>query len=1748
MMFERDSELNTDERGVMIFALVGVAILLLSIYAGVYFASIRLDAQRDVVDLGSINKVEREIDRIEMELNAAAEEAGHRAVEIVKGEVLDGYITHDLKEKISRESARIFEDHFEEHYSGMMEIGGLDVELTIRPLGEGQENIELIPLYIEDESKERRRKIPGFFTVNRTIYAHVEDPSLGMISTRRLDINREVRTDIFVIAERARHFDPMEIRKNVDSMMSAYMDAKIFSGSIEKDIGFKEDFSETFPTDWQEAYADGIERNDNDEREEPWIENSTGFIEGFERDIGELESSDLLSEKELVSTVELAVLIEQMRVFRSYDESLISSVSEYFDVDESEITELIGEGEHNRLNLQRLILILYQEKGVLPEKVFYPGLFLEAHLEDDLLSFIDDDERWTEITFGMMDHLVSGGVDGEDSWDYENFEKNVESIEDLGAGHSYLRVLFSMYSNTMEDVLRSFNVDCEEAEVFVFEEMKKIGPIPWMEDIEIIGERGVEEIIRSILYRGENLSMSFGFEGGNYEETVYPFYYMYFFNDWGYDLDDPKEEDPIDKIDTEGIERGVEDKIRSEIRGRAEDYQGIKNSSYSRVDEMISDFAENDWYRPENETQDRVWDRLNDTLDPLSDLSESELFTLDGDEPPYVSDEIDVYHPELEEKIEEVKTVKSGLDEECKEYTEKILELETNYTGVKWRYEVYDHLYGSEEDFLNLTDRLLTSSAEEISYPYNWSLKEYSLEDHIDPSRKTDQSIGQRALGDFTDEVIRNWESPTPMDYSRPRSLFRLINQNLDDLKDFDEDIGKNRLGSILLGEGDPYSDNLEQEDLSTSEVELVAGPVSSDNRLEVDEWFLVGSLDRTINGLEDILGEMEKVAEDMTDEDIRDEPFSDYSDASFYKTAGRVISPLIETMEDYIDSVRSSEAPSGRPIKIGENAYRRAPIISMPREELTLYRSPEPGKDDTSYSLDIDIDPTHKDDFVEVHDMEVTTTRVYRGDIDDAYEWVNPFSERSGDQYRTLFFMDYSTTGLELQVGTDESAPLGPQRSAGSKLNLDIEKHRHKGLAEVISPLPLLDRRYAFRSPSSSEIEDISLDANVLSPSKDGLRVDLEFPEGTDFDEEKILLEALIRDDLSYTAAAQRGKLANLDHLFNEEIEEDPHQRVLARRWVETEEIEKGGVDLELDEIDIPEDEDLRGHISVRLRSGIEVSYMKERRGLEQSSSQSDNFTPVPLISSIEQGFVFEDGREKIDVFRFGKGLDSLHDYDLIDDIPEDSWIIQKNGLDHLVEFGDDLKTREVLSGVYRGPFEDHPISDISIDHVTELHGVCKRLVSLPDSPYGRLLETELLPVHTSIETREDSKIPEGVISFTEEIDDGTWDVLRKEVIDDRDILRDQDAQYLYREIGKYHGEMRADNSFRSTRESIVDTGTSSISNFTFRTDGLDILKDADTIDEFSEASRSDRRDIFSASCYTPDRLETVEDLADDRFDLGPVANSVDLIGEQRSRDILDWLLENREVDHSDELTAFLSFEEDLVKHLPERMGVDEYYEALGELDDSLDNENFVEARRMNIKDLADIESLRDLLQDFEEKTLLAAAGLGIRPSAADHLIDEKSLELDVLLRSMEKFVGSPRYRSFVEELNSRDFERVPSYYTAGNADVYSAHWLPYGDDDLVLELNGRIVHAEIASVDSMPGLYDFVDGVLERAVEMDLFERVELIVHVPEFTPNDEEIQEILEFIESKSKEYDPGYSNISSVSLIFHDESVEADYFHL
>ncbi len=1760
------NRLKEDEKGMMIFAMLGVVIILISIFAGAYFAGIRAESQKNIIDLAEFKELERKIEKVERELENVAQEAGYMAVELVKENVGRDYTLQRLKNRVGEKTTEIFEDKFEERYSDKIQRGNLNLDFHLRPLKENQTDIEFISLYLKEEEvvEESWSEILGFFKVKRTVHANIENTRTRSFSTRKIEIEREVKTDFFILAERMRNFDPTKVRKMVDCMVSSYLNFKIYDLAFEEDIGFKESFAERFDTEWLERYGPG-DIESGKKRENVWKENSTGFVEGFTRDEGKISRESLISDEEFIYISKLAVLLEQIRAFSSCDETLLDEIAYYFNTEDKTVLELIGEGQNNKVNLQGLIINLFQEKDVLSDEIFLPNLFLRTITEDGILSIIEDKEEWTDTAFWLMNDLVSGEIDDQEPWRYQEFARNMDLVSELDSEKSYLRVLFNIYSNSMDEVLKSFKVNSEEVEEFVREEIEGVKPLSWMHDVSIVGEEGIDQIIRSILHQANNLSMSFGFEEGSYDNTASPFFYMYFLNHWGFDEEEKSGKIVAEEIDNTGIYLGIQDKVKGEIRSRAQNFEQTAKTRYEEITSSIEGYNETEWYEGDRD-QHEVWESLNKTLETLLQLKENRLFDERND--PYVSKSLEKNHNELEERIEDLEAIMVGLDRDGVEYTEKIIEMIEEYPGTKWRHEAYEYLYnegegnGVQENYLNLTDGFLTASAEELTASYNWSLEGYELAEHIDPGKRTDQSIGYRAIGAFTQEMVREFESPAPLDYSNPRNLFKLINQNIFDLKGSREGKQQSRLMSILRGEGDQKSENLVEDDLKDVSVDFTEKVVSSSNLDDIDGWWDEIAFEKSISSLENIRTDLYIISNELVNQNVRNEPYSDYADASFYRVATHILDSLIKSMSDYRKHISSRARDSGYTYR-GDDGFFRTPVVSAPIGDFTLHEKRSLEHSGYSYSFDLEVEMDHESkDLIQLQKMSETGTRVYRGDISKSQEWVNPFSSEYSDHYSTALFVEYFASEMEIRLSSKGETRLVSERYSPSEFTGKFEGRLHSSFTEMVSPIPLLEKRYSPRSVSISSIADASLNRNVFNSSQNKVELNLEIDEEELLKDQDIVVEVLKkRGMLTYEPRSRRG-VTNIHHILGKE--DKATQKTLLSERIPSEEISDSviSIELNLDGIKIPDGEIVLDHIVVRIRTEIKLAHTRRSRDLDQiANSEEHLFSAVPFFSTSEQMYLIGDRKTSyLDVFRIenkNKCEFSHNSFDLVKNIPSDSWVIHKDGYHYLVDFEENLRYRDALSGTYRCPYHDRHQDELLIDPRSELDRIAyTSFPFIPENEYGYLVKNEFVPLYMSSSREDKNFYFDRMMPLTDDMDRMEWNSLNDTLSNSGYTinLENENGKYLYYELGEFNGLKRVDHSFERTKQYLSEFYQNEIHSLTFSTtdisqSGMEILRETKMIDDFAENDGSKRRSIFLAATFGLARVEAAEQfkVEYENFTLGSIAKSLDLIGENRTEILLEWLEEERESSREKELRAFLSFEDRFVNDLPNRTEEEDYKRALDSLDKKLEYMNFGEYRAFSINNLSDIVSLKYLQDNFKEGSVSVITGAGVTPSALEELYVSYKIDFEKFAYSIEMFSDSNHFSSVVRELNSGVYKSVTSLYMAANLKESRVEWMPFGEDYPYLLIDDDVAHISIRPVDSSLSVKEFIDEALKNAVDELPNERGVVLMEVKEPSSDEVDVREIESYIQNRVEHHDPLYQNISWVEFRV-DGKIEYGYFHL
>ncbi|MEF8873657.1 MAG: hypothetical protein V5A88_03175 [Candidatus Thermoplasmatota archaeon] len=1720
------SDIADDERAVMVFVLLGTVLLALSIIAGAYFVRVRLQSQKEITDTAGLKELDVRIENLENELESAVWEAGQEAVEKVREETSESgerYTTPQLRSKVGENTTTIFENYFEENHEGTSQLGEYNVHVHLRPLRKDRPDIEILPLYVREQRDDEIRweELPGFFRVERKVHVDILNERTDTFSSRKLTINRTVETNFFLLAERMQHFRLQRIRKTVDLMTSAYMHMKIFdsedlNASRAEEDWFDVPFSEHFNTGWLADY-DGLggsfgrgEERDAWEEEE---EDQRSYALRYKRDEGKIRTHDLLTEEELENMSKLALLLEQARVFRSLDNDLLDRTAEFFQVESDTLLEYLGEGVGNKVNLEALIIKLFQEKGTLSERISYPGPFLNRTLEGDFLSVIKEKEDWVNTSFGMMKRLFrSEMLDDENghSWRFEDLSDNITSVTNLPAEKSYLRTLISLYSNVLDVTFNSFKVDEPEVREHVEENIGDLGPLPWMENLTMIGRRGVENVTGSILHTAKNLSVSLGFKESDSVERAVPFYYMYFLSDWGFDHTSERRSKPEDRLNTENMREVIHGKINDELSNRRNYFEETKGEEYDSISRRIARYNKTmkEWDEEKREGWRDVWDSLNVTQEIVDNLSSENLFH-EGEKRNTTS-ALNENHSMLVNKTEEIENDIEDWADGPKENTTDIMETEMNFTKNKWLYEAYRFLLDEEDeregrDALELIDDFLNASSSELTDRYDWTLSEYRLSRDIEIPPSDDHiSVGYATLGNFTGHLQRDFL--LPLNHSNSYKLFKRLNLNVFDLvgrrEDREDPKNVSRLLNILLGEGDPHSDHLSGLDSIERPLEVEKEDIHSENLSDINTWWIQDGYDRSIDVLEETKEEMADKADSLTEQEVSEDAYRAYGDASFYRTAEMFLAGKIEDMQKYRDVTAENQKVSGNAYRTGEDV-EELPVCNLPLGGLTVWNN-RSLKYGSSYTLDLDFNLKSEGPLVEFHDMSETATRHYEGELSSAKEWINPFAANYNDYYSTTLSTRFSTSGIELTVKVGESKVFSSEKYSSGEIVRNYAPQNHTSFTELETPMPLLEREYKPHSKLGHEIKNVSFDRNVFNASED--EVKLAFEVQTDAEpgvKTNLTVEVIKSGGNRNTDPKIWDRYNHYSGLKGEQsMGED---RVsLFEKGIEVEgETEMVSISFDIPTSSLPEERCVENHLMLRTRPDIFMDHMPDTKNLTQRPATSTDpvYSYVPSFTTAEQIFLVEEDKEAyMGVFSTGRGYKRDGSFDFIETIPKDSWLIEKDDIPFLIDFDEIMEYRDAISGRH-GPAlsprgETGRIPEVVIDpDVSET-----KISRLPESRYRSVFEDTYVTVFMAASGEENHFYPARVLpEQISKVDQEMWDSFKSRMksggglvgneasivlpelfhtTGDRYLEKDNALKdpglgtggYIYYDLENVHGSERANKTLRP-----VESFGEFIDKIEVRREGREdilgsgeksgVVRDSGLFHEFLTSDLSKREELFLAACRAGDEMGTVDELKEEHpiFGNGSIALSIDILEKNRTEQSLEWFENENFSEPAEEFKAFLSFNDQFLKELPDELGDGDmsYKEAIGELNEELKGigMNFTEARRWEVSNLTDIDAIEFLRDRAEDRSMLSSASHGIRPNTMRELNESGySIDMDEFSNHLDELSSSRYFAQFVQELNAGDHKNLPSFYFAARTNRSEIDWMPFGEKGSPLLINDRV------------------------------------------------------------------------------------------
>jgi len=1792
-------DLAEDENAVMVFVLVGVVLLILSFLAGVLFARIQLDAQREISDTADLKEVDGEFEKIKRELESAAWESGLKAVEKVREDVSksgDGYTLAELQSKVGTNTTRIFENYFRENHEGISQVGGYEASFHLRPIPDGCPDIEMIPLYIREQRGEELRweEIPGFFRVSRTVHVDLRNEITDTFSSRKMTISRTVETNFFLMAERMENFRLERIRKSVDLMSSAYLHAKIFDSSglsefeVEGDW-FEVSFEDHFNTNWLEEY-DGVSGGFGSHYVDTREDQGDIFL-GYERDIGPVSAHELIDEDEIQAIVELALLLEQARVFRSYDEELLDRTADSFGVEQDTLLGYLGDGVENKVNLEALIIRLFQDRGTLSKDMFYPGPFLNRTLEGDLLSIIDDNEDWVNTTFGMMKRLFEGELLGEGNrWEFQDLSENVTHPSDISAEKSYLRTLISLYSNNVDVIFESFKVDELEVKEYVEDEIQNLGPLPWMENKKMIGPEGVDKITASILHTAKNLSVSLGFQDSSSTEGATPFYYTFFLSDWGFDEPFEGKLDTEKRLNTYNMQRVIEGKISNEIETRKDTFEDKAESEFEMIQDLVKNYNRTlkEGGKEDHPGWREVWDDLNSTLEVVKNLSSNELFE-EGEEGNITS--------VLDENYSLLKKLEGDIDGEISEWnsdiedhTRNIIQIQKNFTKNEWTYEVYSYLDDeldekSGKEVLGLIDDFLKAPSCELTERFDWTLENYYVHEDITiPPEDPKESVGHATLGNFTEHLKRDFL--LPLDYSNLYDLFRRININLFDLsspRDGEEEESLSRLWSILLGRGDPFSEHLSGIESVMDSLVIEDDDIHSDQLSEIDTWFIEDSFTRSIEKLEGVKEELREKSHELLKEDLDENAYEGYADASFYRTAEMFLENMINDMEGHVASIVEKQKRSGYLFENG-GEIRSLPVCALPLGGLTVWnnRSIEYG---SSFTLELEVHLESEHDLIDIQERSETTIREYLGEVNSTKEWVNPFSKEYKDHYRTNIFVEFNTSEMDLRLKTGDSKLFTFEKYSSEEVRRTYSAGNHRGVMEVLTPMPLLDRDYKPSSLVDHEIRGASFERNVFNVSEN--RVELSLDIWVSDDEQTFTVEVLKEGRGRRVVPNQWGRYNHYSNLR----EEDENPVILFSESVEV----KGGthedteLSFELDTDKFFKEEYKEKHLIIRVKPDIVMNRMQDEQALEQKYSESFS-SHVPSFTSTEQVFLVSDKEAYIGVFRMDN--EAKGEFDLVTGLPENSWVIEKDGIPFMIDLEEVMEYSKIISGRY-GPASTLEKANIPVEAVVDAGASETKITRLPESWYRLVLEDPFSLVFMGAHGEKNHLYPTRVLPSLEgkELNEDMWRSFQKSAeskgsligneayislpslfhttgaryMEGDEIMKDPGAGtsgYFYYDLESHNSPGRIEQTYRAVEDlgeilAKLEVTRDKITAPYGMGEKSDVLRETGLFEEFLRTDPTKREELFLAACRARDEMGRVEELKDryPAFSKGSIALSLDILGEDLTEQALSWFEEEDYNEPVKELRAFLSFDGTFLKELPEKLGEGDmsYKEAIGELSEQIDMD-FMDARSWGVEDLDDVHSLDHLLDNFKKDSISTSVSHGLRPSALDR--SEYEIDIDEFSKDLDELSSSRYFVEFVQEMNSGNYENLPSFYFAARVEDSEVTWMPFGDKGAPLLIEDRIGYYYMSMAENVSGdeLRQFINHTITDSIQ-DMEESKDgyahreraLIIIDGRFELEDEQKIELKRHIKKVTESHCPHHHIVGAVELRSEGEH-ELRYVHL
>lgn len=449
-----------DERGQMSFAMVAIVIIIFSIVAGAYFARLDREQRTQALDETAMKEMNEDINSVKDELESAAEEAGYRAIEEVEENIFDlqGSTMSrkaDLIYAVKENTTRLFESYHEDKYP--VSIGNKRIETHLYPEKRPGEGVEVMEgqVFMQNGTKEEWVDMPLYFRVNRTLQVTVYDEHTGAHVSRRVDISEDIKTSFLLLANQVEEFDHQRVARIANSMLFPVAYAKLYSadpgenftlGYVESqidDFGLEspimdqafeeeqegeEDFQPGFWSElWfnnsneAEEYFRSLEEyegeydKENDSRKDHHENMDGGVMEGFYDDYGNISPDNLITRGEIEIAYQLGLVLEQMRVFRDYDENLLHAIIDEInqhdagtaDLSVEEVKGWLGPDqeendirvlESNWINPQALSVKIFSEAGVIDTDIFTARPYIERYGDESPLTLLSE-EWWGTFLF-----------------------------------------------------------------------------------------------------------------------------------------------------------------------------------------------------------------------------------------------------------------------------------------------------------------------------------------------------------------------------------------------------------------------------------------------------------------------------------------------------------------------------------------------------------------------------------------------------------------------------------------------------------------------------------------------------------------------------------------------------------------------------------------------------------------------------------------------------------------------------------------------------------------------------------------------------------------------------------------------------------------------------------------------------------------------------------------------------------------------------------------------------------------------------------------------------------------------------------------------------------------------------------------------------------------------------------------------------------------------------------------------------